>query len=104
MRILNVGFVVDNDRFPEVCSWLAETASRFADPHSGVSGHELLEVEEVPGDPDFGKEGRHVSLQITFPERRDLDGWVSTRFPELMREYSASFGDPLVFMTVLKRI
>ncbi|MBD5186904.1 MAG: hypothetical protein HDS94_02465 [Bacteroidales bacterium] len=101
--ILNIGLILEPSKFNEVIEWAKGNISRFTTAE-GIDSFDLLEVAEVPGDPDFGKDARNLSIQLNVDSIETAHSWIENTLPEMMTEYNSLVQEPLIFMTILKKL
>lgn len=106
MYLVNLTFAEENANLKAVEEWLREVGLPIAtNSESGVVGSKLLKIIDVPGDPDFLKEGGNLSLQLDFERKETAREWIEDYFGPLIEGYNATFGrQALCFSTILEQI
>ena len=103
-HIINLTFAEENSNFDAVLDWLKNVGMPIAaNSESGVTASRLLKIVEVPGDPEFLKEGRNISMQLEFDDMGKAHSWLEDYMGPLAEGYTDTFGrQPLCFATVLE--
>ncbi len=105
-HIVNLTFAEEIANAEAVTGWLKDVGMPVAaNSDSGVKASRLLRLTEVPGDPDFLKEGRNLSMQLEFADAESARTWIADFMEPLAEAYTAAFGrQPLCFITVLEEV
>lgn len=104
--IVNLTFAEENSNFEAVEQWLKEVGLPIAaNSESGVTDAKLLKIIDVPGDPEFLKEGGNISLQLDFEHIETAKEWLADYLEPLTEGYMTTFNrQPLWFATILEHI
>ncbi len=104
--IVNLTFAEDNSNLQAVEVWLKEVGLPVAtNSESGVVNSKLLKIIEVPGDPEFLKEGGNISLQLDFNHLDTAHAWLTDYMEPLIEGYMTNFErQPLCFVTILEQV
>lgn len=104
--IVNLTFAEENANLAAVEQWLKEVGMPIAaNSDSGVTASKLLKIIEVPGDPEFLKEGGNISLQLDFNHLDTAHAWLTDYLEPLTEGYAATFErQALCFVTILEQL